>query len=88
MKCLFYRALSALHSAQTGCLYLTLEPLALPYAWWSLAWSLNNAPLSMVYDGLDPEAAYEVRVVYFQWEYRNTIQLMANDTEGLGTLRH
>lgn len=70
-----------LGSSQTGCLYLTLEPLALPYAWWSLAWALNDAPLSMVYDGLDPMAAYEVRVVYSQWEYRNKIQLMANDSE-------
>ncbi len=69
-----------LRSAQTGCLYLTLEPLAMPYAWWSLAWALNDAPLSMVYEGLDPAAAYEVRVVYSQWEYRNKIQLLANET--------
>lgn len=70
-----------LRSSQTGFLYLTLEPLALPYAWWSLAWALNDAPLSMIYEGLDPAASYEVRVVYSQWEYRNKIQLMANDSE-------
>lgn len=70
-----------LRSSQTGCLYLTQEPLALPYAWLSHAWALGDAPLEMHYEGLDPSAAYEVRVVYAQTEYRNTIQLVANDTE-------
>lgn len=69
-----------IRSTMTGSLYLTLEPLALPYAWWSNAWSLGDAPLSMVYEDLDPSADYEVRVVYAQWEYKNKIQLLANET--------
>lgn len=70
-----------LRSSQTGSLYLTQEPLALPYAWWSLAWALNDAPLSMNYTCLDPAAAYEVRVVYALSEYKNKIQLVGNDAE-------
>ncbi|CAN5460403.1 hypothetical protein BH09VER1_BH09VER1_25440 [soil metagenome] len=69
-----------IHSTMTGCLYLTLEPMAIPYSWMSIAWALNDAPLSMHYDGLDPDAEYEVRVVYSQNEYKNKIQLLANDT--------
>lgn len=70
---------SFIRSAMTGYLYLTLEPLALPYAWMSHAWTLNDAPLTMVYDDLDSSATYEVRVVYAMTEYKNKIQLMAND---------
>ena len=68
-----------IRSSMTGCLYLTQEPLALPYAWWSHAAALNDAPLSLLYDNLDPSAEYEVKVVYAMTEYKNKIQLIAND---------
>lgn len=69
-----------IHSSMTGCLYLTLEPMAVPYRWMSMAWALNDEPLRMDYENLDPAAAYEVRVVYAQNEYKNKIRLLANDS--------
>lgn len=70
-----------LRSSQAGSLYLTLEPMALPTAWWSHAWTLGDQPLSLLYHDLDPAAAYEVRVVYAQTEYPAKIRLLANDSE-------
>ncbi|HRJ71384.1 MAG TPA: hypothetical protein PLS03_04130 [Terrimicrobiaceae bacterium] len=67
-----------IHSSMTGCLYLTQEPMTLRYSCLSMAWSLNDEPLVMVYDGLDPGAAYEVQVIYSQNEYKNKIRLVAN----------
>jgi hypothetical protein len=38
--------------------------LGYPVSWWTHAESLNDAPLVMRYPELDPEARYELRVVY------------------------
>lgn len=67
-----------IQSSLTGFLYMTQEPLALRTAWMNCACALNDAPLQMRYEGLDPAAAYEVRVVYSQIEYKARLRLMAN----------
>ncbi|HJT77575.1 MAG TPA: hypothetical protein VJ739_10285, partial [Gemmataceae bacterium] len=52
---------------------------SLPRAWWQHAESLFDAPLRVRYTGLDPAAAYRVRVVYGQEEERTKVRLVAND---------
>jgi hypothetical protein len=52
---------------------------------WRLSWcnyadTLYETPLCMRYDGLDPAAAYKVRVVYAGDNFRTRVRLMANDT--------
>jgi len=48
-------------------------------SWWTHAESLYDAPLRMHYDGLDPNAAYKVRVVYAGDSPRVRIRLDAAD---------
>lgn len=52
---------------------------------WRLSWchhaeSLFDAPLKMRYTGLDPRAAYKVRVVYAGNMLQNPIRMLANDS--------
>jgi hypothetical protein len=52
---------------------------------WRLSWcrhaeSLYDAPLSLRYRDLDPQAAYAVRVVYGGDNFRTRIRLVANDS--------
>ena len=52
-------------------------------AGWPLAWRRNaqvvyDAPVQLHYDGLDPKAAYRVKVVYAGDSYRNLIRLDAD----------
>jgi hypothetical protein len=68
-----------LQSSMAGSLYLTQEPMELPYAWMSHAWALNDAPIEMLYKQLDPDGEYTVQVVYAQTEYPAKIRLVAND---------
>jgi hypothetical protein len=51
---------------------------ALPRPWWTHAESLNDAPLQMHYDDLDPGAQYKIRVVYAGDSPRGKIRLEAN----------
>jgi hypothetical protein len=67
-----------IHSAMTGFQYMTQDPLAVPTAWMRCACSLGASPLHMDYEGLDPAAAYIVRVVYGQPEYKARLKLTAN----------
>ncbi len=47
-------------------------------SWWTHAESLVDAPLKMHYDGLDPGAAYKIRVVYAGDSPSVKIRLVAN----------
>jgi hypothetical protein len=47
-------------------------------SWRTHAESLNDAPLQMHYDGLDPAARYRIRVVYAGDSLRTRIRLVAN----------
>lgn len=49
-------------------------------SWMDHAEPLYDTPLTMRYDGLDPTALYEVRVVYAGDNFRRKIRLLANDT--------
>jgi hypothetical protein len=69
-----------LRSAMTGYLYLTEPPPAVRYSSLSCAFSLNDAPLRFRYEDLDPRAAYELRVVYGQAEYKARVRCVANGT--------
>ncbi len=62
------------------------EALDMPIAWWRHAESLNEAPLRMQYDDLDPEATYKVRVVYGGDSTRVKIELKADDQQVHGLL--
>jgi hypothetical protein len=48
-------------------------------SWWTHAESLVDAPLRMHYDGLDPGARYQIRVVYAGDSPSVKIRLVAND---------
>jgi Glycosyl hydrolase family 20, domain 2 len=50
-----------------------------PRAWWHHAESLYDAPLQLRYTGLDPKAAYRVRVVYGRERRTSKVGLVAND---------
>ncbi len=52
---------------------------AAPLAWKCWAGSLYDAPIEMRYDGLDPQRAYKVRVVYGPGSVRIKLRLVAND---------
>lgn len=67
-----------LRSAMTGYLYLTDPPPPVRYSSFSCAFSLNDAPLRFRYEGLDPEVAYELRVIYGQVEYKARVRCVAN----------
>jgi hypothetical protein len=51
---------------------------ALRYSWINHAESMNDAPLTVAYDGLDPGARYRVRVVYGGDAPKRQIRLVAN----------
>ena len=48
-------------------------------SWMDHAEALYDAPLEMVYFGLDPKARYKVRVIYAGDSPKRKIRLMAND---------
>ncbi len=50
-----------------------------PISWWRHAESLNDSPLKLHYDGLDPAAQYKVRVVYAGDTTKPKIRLVADD---------
>jgi hypothetical protein len=52
-----------------------------PMAWWNHAGSLYDAPLRMLYTGLDPQAQYRLRVVYAGDSPRVKMRLTAGDPE-------
>lgn len=52
---------------------------ATPRAWWSDVESLYDAPVILRYTGLDPSAAYRIRVVYVQDRRFSTTHLTADD---------
>jgi hypothetical protein len=49
-------------------------------SWMDHAEALYDAPLQMVYSGLDPKARYKVRVLYAGDSPKRKIRLVANDT--------
>jgi hypothetical protein len=49
-------------------------------SWMDHAEALYDAPLQMVYGGLDPKARYKVRVLYAGDSPKRKIRLVANDT--------
>jgi hypothetical protein len=58
-------------------------PLPLRTSWVDYVWGLNDLPVSLDYRGLDPAAAYEVRVVYPKFPPeagQARLRLRANDT--------
>ena len=62
------------------------EWMDMPLAWWRHAEALNDAPLQLRYDGLDPEAQYRVRVVYAGDSPQVRIDLQADGVEVHGLL--
>ncbi len=50
-----------------------------PRPWISLGAALNDTPLKMRYDGLDPRAEYKVRVVYAGGDTGPQLRLVANE---------
>jgi len=62
------------------------EPADMPIAWWRHAEALNESPLQMRYDDLDPEATYKLRVVYAGDSPRVKIELKANETQVHGLI--
>lgn len=51
-----------------------------PISWWSIAGTLNDHPLILRYDQLDPDARYKIRVVYSGGEPRVKVRLTADET--------
>jgi hypothetical protein len=50
-----------------------------PRSWISVGAALNDTPLKMRYEGLDPRAEYRIRVVYAGSETGPQLRLVAND---------
>ena len=68
-------------AARTGEIQLTGVGFQ-PYgrrSWWDIAESYYDVPLRMRYTGLDPQAAYRVRLVYGSATTQIPIRLVAND---------
>ena len=57
-----------------------VRPLPLRTSWIDYAWGLTDNTVTLRYTGLDPDAEYQVRVVYPDVNSRAKIRLMANDT--------
>jgi hypothetical protein len=72
-----------IRSSMVGFLYLTEPPPPVRTSWMTCACALGGEPLHMEYDGLDPAAAYAVRVVYGQPEYKARLKLTANGTQAV-----
>ncbi len=62
------------------------EWMDMPLAWWRHAEALNDAPLQLRYSDLDPEAQYQVRVVYSGDSPQARIELKADGAEVHGLL--
>jgi len=56
-----------------------VRPLPLRTSWIDYAWGLTDNTVTLRYTGLDPDAEYQVRVVYPDVNSRAKIRLMAND---------
>ncbi len=57
-----------------------VRPLPLRSSWIDYAWGLNDNTVTLRYTGLDPDAEYQVRVVYPDVNSQAKIRLVANDT--------
>ena len=55
--------------------------LEMPISWWRHAEALNDAPLQMLYEFLDPEASYKLRVLYAGDSPQVKIELKADDLQ-------
>lgn len=62
------------------------QAMDMPRAWWRHAEALNESPLQMRYDDLDPEAPYRLRVVYAGDSPRVKIELKADDAQVHGLI--
>ena len=56
-------------------------------AWFDHLGTLGETPLVFTYDGLDPAATYELRVVYGDSKLNGPVRLTANDTHQIHPLR-
>jgi hypothetical protein len=54
------------------------EGLAIPLAWMNQITTLYDTPLNIVYENLDPDSSYNLRVAY-TGRFNSTIQLIADD---------
>lgn len=61
-----------------GHIQAAVRPLPLRSSWIDYAWGLNDNSITLDYTGLDPDAEYQVRVVYPDVNSRTKIRLMAN----------
>ena len=57
------------------------DALEMPISWWRHAEALNDAPLQMRYEFLDPEASYKLRVLYAGDSPQVKIELKADDLQ-------
>ena len=57
------------------------DALEMPISWWRHAEALNDAPLQMRYEFLDPEASYKLRVLYAGDSPQVKIELKADDMQ-------
>ncbi len=56
-----------------------------PKSWLSLGAAMNDTPVKMRYDGLDPHAQYKVRVVYAGGDVEPKLRLVADGTYEIHT---
>ena len=56
-------------------------------SWLDHVGTLGDTPLVFTYDGLDPQAEYELRVVYGDTKLNGPVRLTANDTHEIHPLR-
>jgi hypothetical protein len=56
-------------------------------AWLDHVGTLGDTPLVLTYDGLDRNAAYELRVVYGDTKLNGPVRLVANDSFEIHPLR-
>ena len=57
--------------------YVTGYSQAYPRSWLSVAGTLNDTPLKMHYDGLDPQAQYQIRIVYSGGDSEAKVKLIS-----------
>jgi glycosyl hydrolase family 67 len=60
--------------------YVTGYATNYPRSWLSLGAALNDTPVKMRYEGLDPQAQYKIRVVYAGGDVEPKLKLVANGT--------
>jgi hypothetical protein len=51
-----------------------------PRSWWSVGAALNDTPVVMRYEGLDPKAQYKIRTVYAGGDVGPKLRLVADGT--------